>query len=276
MFEKCYALSVSMAAHKALIYEVLTAPKPGLVDRFSNGAHRDMDVFSFVDSAEELLPYLYFCAKNGVELRERPEQLLALLRPAGLEAEKAMLEATRGVNTHKGAIFSMGLFCAAAGACGEKASAEDICLMAGRIAAPITADFKESDAAPVTVGEKLHAAKGIAGIRGEAAAGFPSLRETAIPAMRKALEEYENINDAAVITLAALILRAEDTTFIKRCEGRNPRPYLEIIENALFSDEPIKLLTDADKIWSKEGLSAGGCADLLSLTLFLFFLLGKE
>lgn len=276
MFEKCYASSVAMAAHKALIYEVLTAPKPGLVDRFSNGAHRDMDVFSFVDSAEAILPYLYFCAKSGVELSENPERLLALLRPAGLEAEKVMFEATRGVNTHKGTIFSMGLICAAAGACGETASAEDICLMAGRIAAPVTADFTKSDTAPVTAGEKLHVTKGMTGIRGEAAAGFPSLRETALPAMGKALGEAGNINDAAVLTLAALILRAEDTTFIKRCDGRDPQPYLEIIENALSSDEPIKSLADADRLWSKEGLSAGGCADLLSLTLFLYFLLGKE
>jgi len=276
MFENEFAASVAISAHKALIYEVLAAPKPGLVDRFGSGAHKDMDVFSFVDSAEAILPYLYLCAKTGVEQSERPELLLGMLRPAGVEAEKAMFEATGGVNTHKGAIFSMGIICAAAGVCGEKASAEDICLMAGRIAAPVTADFAESDLAPQTAGEKLHAAEGLNGVRGEAAAGFPSLRETALPAMRKALNEGVSINDAAVLTLAALVLRSEDTTFIKRCAGRDPSPYLKSVENALASDKPTEALQETDRLWSEAGLSAGGCADLLALTLFLHFHLKEQ
>jgi len=275
MFGNRFAAAIAMAAHKALIYEVLTAPKPGLVDRFGSGAHKDMDVFSFVDSAEAILPYLYLCAKTGVEQRENPELILGLLRPAGIEAEKAMLGATGGVNTHKGAIFSMGLICAAAGVCGDGASAEDICLMAGRIARPVTADFGKSDLAPVTAGERLHASRGLEGVRGEAAAGFPSVRETALPAMKRALAEGRSINDAAVLTLAELILRSEDTTFVKRCAGRDPAAYLQSVENALAADEPIKALLDADRLWSADGLSAGGCADLLALTLFLCFHLEK-
>ena len=271
MFENSFASAVAMAAHRALIYEVLTAPKPGLVDRFGSGAHEDMDVFSFVDSAGAILPYLYHCAKTGQEFKAEPANLLKKLRPAGLEAEKAMLEATGGVNTHKGAVFSMGLICAAAGVCGETASAEDICIMAGRIAAPATEDFAASDAAPETAGERLHASAGLCGVRGEAAAGFPSIRETALPAMREALKAGKSINDAAVLSLAKLILRAEDTTFIKRCAGRDPRPYLESVEKALTAENPIEALAETDRLWSAAGLSAGGCADLLALTLFLHF-----
>ena len=103
-------------AVRALLYEVTTTPKPGLVDRRNSGSHRDMDVFTFMDSAAALYPYFEACTRTGRETAEQPApETFAALRPLGCEAEGEMLDATGGVNTHKGAVFSVGIVCAALG-----------------------------------------------------------------------------------------------------------------------------------------------------------------
>ena len=108
--------TVARLACQALLYEVAATPKPGLVDRENSGSHRDMDVFTFLSSASALTPYFARCAQIGRETRDLPaEQTFAQLRAPGMLAEGQMLHATDGVNTHKGAIFSMGILCGALG-----------------------------------------------------------------------------------------------------------------------------------------------------------------
>ena len=103
-------------AARALMYEVCTTPKPGLVDRHNNGSHRDMDLFTFLDSTAALLPYWHQAVSIGQETAGLlPEETFARLREAGLAAERAMFRATGGVNTHKGAVFSLGCVLGAAG-----------------------------------------------------------------------------------------------------------------------------------------------------------------
>ena len=103
-------------AVRALLYEVTTTPKPGLVDRRNSGSHRDMDVFTFMDSAAALYPYFEVCARTGRETAEQPApETFAALRPLGREAEGEMLDATGGVNTHKGALYSFALLLSALG-----------------------------------------------------------------------------------------------------------------------------------------------------------------
>ena len=113
----CTAETIGHLAWKALIEEVVTTPKPGLVDLYSNGAHTDMDVDTFRRSAEALRPFFAFMAERGIQEQGSPEELFRSLRGTGMEAEKAMYGATGGVNTHKGIIFTFGVFCAAAGRC---------------------------------------------------------------------------------------------------------------------------------------------------------------
>jgi len=106
---------VGNLALTATLYEVSAAPKPGLVDPFSRGAHSDMDYFTFLASAAALAPFFVDFARIGAEFAGESPGLLAELRKLGIEAEKSMYAATQGINTHKGLIFSMGLACAAAG-----------------------------------------------------------------------------------------------------------------------------------------------------------------
>ena len=267
-----YAGHIALSAHKALLYEALTAPKPGLVDRFDSGAHSDMDIFTFVDSAESLLPYFYRCACAGIEHGTADAALFKTLRAYGLEAERDMLKATCGVNTHKGAILSLGIICAAAGALGSGASSDDICLAAGKIAQPLLDDFKHIDPKDPSYGERQYLEKGRTGIRGEAASGFPQVCKHALPYFRDLLESGLNMNDAALLVLARLILTTDDTTLIKRCGEENLPEVRKQIASVLLCEDMKKELSILNNDWSESGISAGGCADLLGITLFFIFL----
>ena len=113
------ARETARLACQALLYEVAATPKPGLVDRANSGSHRDMDFFTFQASAAALWPYFETCARIGMETRDlAPEETFSRLRAPGMVAEGEMLRATGGVNTHKGAIFSLGILCAALGRMG--------------------------------------------------------------------------------------------------------------------------------------------------------------
>jgi len=109
--------SVAALAVRALLYEVNTTPKPGLVDRNNCGSHKDMNTFTFLNSAAALWPYFHQCAKTGyysTETGSAPAEVFSSLRKHGRAAELTMYHATGGVNTHKGAVFSLGIICAAA------------------------------------------------------------------------------------------------------------------------------------------------------------------
>ena len=96
-------MHISSLAMKSMIYEVAVSPKPGLVDRFNSGAHKDMDFFTFIDSSMIFMDYFYKCTMTGIEFKEEDYSLLLKsIRPLGIEAEKKMFAATNGINTHKG------------------------------------------------------------------------------------------------------------------------------------------------------------------------------
>ena len=111
---------IAHLATQALQAELDTTPKPGLVDKDNNGAHRDMDHALMQLSINTLHPYFVRLALLGFA-DTLPSH--TVIRDAGIEAEKAMLAATNGVNTHKGALFSMGLAVVAAAYEEKKAAA---------------------------------------------------------------------------------------------------------------------------------------------------------
>ena len=100
---------VAKLATKALLYEVSISPKAGLVSRLSNGSHKDMDFYTFIDSALSLDNYFSECFIYGQENDFYSPSFFKNLRDLGKKAEKDMYQATNGVNTHKGTIFSMGI-----------------------------------------------------------------------------------------------------------------------------------------------------------------------
>ena len=266
-------------ALRGLLDEVCTTPKPGLVDRANSGSHRDMDIFTFTASAAALAPYLRRCVEIGQQTQQlSPEQTFHALRKAGIQAEQAMFAATGGVNTHKGAIFTMGTVCGALGRlwtpeapCREPAAIARAC---GEMAAQaMEADFAAMAAAPapMTVGQQLYREYGMKGIRGEVADGLPSVLRVGLPALERALAAGKSRNDAAAVTLLYLIAQVDDTNMIARGGMALAAEAREQVRR-LLEREPLpepEEIARLDQEFIHRRLSPGGCADLLAVTLFL-------
>lgn len=261
-------------AQQALLYEVGITPKPGLVDRRNNGSHRDMDFFTFQRSAVALYPYFEECVRIGRTTRNAPPtETLKALRLPGRRAEAAMGKATGGVNTHKGAIFSLGLLCGALGRLERPQwkEPEQVLSLCSQMAADLMKDFEIPGN---TVGYQLYQTYGITGIRGQAAAGYPAVSQIALPRLEQGLERGLSINDAACAALLALIAHTEDTNMIHR-GGRELAVKKAAQVAALLDQEPFpckEKLEALDDSFIADNLSPGGCADLLAMTLMLWFL----
>ena len=265
-------------AYSALTQELSTTPKPGLVDRNNAGSHRDMTPRHFFASATALRPYFHKFAEQGFLTRDdAPAATFDAIRPLGLEAEQAMLKATGGVNTHKGAIFSLGVLCAAAGRLGPDSWNMDA-LLAETVA--MTKGLVEKDFAGITpenaktAGERLFAKHGITGIRGQAEQGFPAVKNVGMPTLMEGLRSGLSLNDAGCAALLHLLAEAEDTNLIKR-GGVEKAKAVQMQIQELLKETPFpakETILALDRQFIEENLSPGGSADLLAITYFLYFL----
>ena len=284
-----YADDTAMTACRALLYEVMATPKPGLVDRAGTGAHEDMDIFTFETSALALLPYFRRFVSYGIENAHlEPEALLTGIRSVGREADLAMLRATGGINTHKGAIFSVGILCVALGwlyGTGKAWEGESLSDTARRIACDVMRELRGLSASGeekrrLTHGERLYLEHGTGGIRLEAARGFPTLFESALPALEDLLGRGFSLNDAGILTLMKILAETEDTSLISRC-GYDRAGYYrekagrlwETFKDAQPGDPAyLEALEEMDREMVRDHASPGGSADLLAMTYFLHFL----
>ena len=273
--EDC-AAAASLAC-RALLYEVLTTPKPGLVDRSGSGSHDDMDVFTFASSASVLYPYFEKCARIGAEGAGKgaPETFKALRLP-GRMAEGAMLRATGGVNTHKGAIFSLGILCAAAGRLGPAGWRADALLGA---CADLTRGLCERDRAAAAAREDTHGAQayrryGAPGVRGEAERGFPAAREAGLPKLREGYAAGLGPDGAGSAALIALMARGGDTNILYR-GGTEAQEFVERRAGEILEKESLPSRETAE-LFGREltlrHLSPGGSADMLALCFLADFL----
>ena len=268
---------IAATACLALEKEVTTTPKPGLVDENNSGAHRDMEIGHFFASIQALRPYFQRFAMEGYLTREQDAtEVLRRLRPMGMEAEKAMLRATGGVNTHKGAIFSIGLLCAAAGRLSPECwSPNALCAAIAAMAAGVTQELAGITANSAgTAGERIYAAHGISGVRGQAEAGFPAVLETGLPVLQRGLAQGLSLNDAGCAALLHLLSVTDDTNLIHRSDRQTQLQVKQTVASLLAEDPyPNKAVTQQlDREFIRKNLSPGGSADLLAATYFLHFL----
>jgi triphosphoribosyl-dephospho-CoA synthase len=256
-------------ASDCLALEIDTWPKPGLVSHIDNGSHRDMDAPLLRRSAAVLAPYFARLAEAGAE-----GAAMDRLRMIGIEAEAAMLAATRGVNTHRGAIFGLGLLCAAAGLRGAGLARPDDRLgdIVRRHWAQAIADGPVVLHSHGTRAARLH---GAPGARGEACAGFPSVYDLGLPALKDATAitpfDAEAIRVHAIF---ALIAGIRDTNLLYRggAEGLAfaRASAAEFMRFGGIARPGWRL--DAAFIHAefvKRRLSPGGAADLLAMSLFV-------
>ena len=262
-------------AVQSLIREVMTTPKPGLVDLRNNGSHTDMTVKTFERSAYALEDYFLQCMETGKKNAVASYgELLSSLRNAGKAAELRMYDATGGVNTHKGAIYSFGILCGSIGRIWTPERPIPDVSVLFREATNIARVALESDfskASHITAGERIYTELGITGIRGEAASGFASVYETALPAYRALRESGFDPNSSGVITLIHLIARIDDTTLYNRGGKQALRFAKEYAKKVLAEEKypKLKRIEQMDDEFIQRNLSAGGSADLLAVTYFI-------
>ena len=277
------AATAAQQAVRALLYEVTTTPKPGLVDRRNSGSHTDMDSFTFMSSAAALYPYFEACAKVGRETMDRPApETFAALRPLGCEAEGEMLDATGGVNTHKGAVFSIGITCAALGRlnraewCDPARVLQEVAAMTMGLTQRDLADVTTKNA--VTAGQKLYAQYGITGIRGQVEAGLPVVLHHGLPVLENGLKLGYDINRAGCAALLEILVHSTDTNMIARSSRERQLAWVarvkELLVQTPYPDE--EALVELDDQFIAENLSPGGSADLLALTYLLHFFKTEE
>lgn len=266
---------ISRLAVQSLLCEVYATPKPGLVDQNNSGSHKDMDLMLFLRSAGALWPYFRRCAKIGLA-GGAPSDVFALLRQAGLEAEQVMLRATGGINTHKGAIFALGILCGAV-AMLPPDRWEDPAAVSAQAAALahglIEKDFG-SMGDPVTEGEKLFDQYDITGARGQAEAGFPAALHVGLSVLEYGLSKGLSFNDSLCATLLHIMTADYDTNLIKRGGIATCKQIQSALQTLLQAD-PLpgpEIIAELDQAFIRKNLSPGGSADLLSATCFFYFL----
>ena len=261
--------AIAAAATDCLLLELETWPKPGLVSHIDRGSHSDMDVDTFRSSAISIVPYFEALAAAGARGGGMTQ-----LRIIGLEAEAAMLEATSGINTHRGAIFGLGLLCAAAGARadGRTMPAESLGAAVSRLWAEGILD------GPVLLrshGSEARRRFGAGGARLEAATGFPSIYKVGLPALRSAALKMPDDGEAARVEACfALIASLEDTNLLHRggpagleFARRAARRFLD--KGGVAAPDWRERARAVHDSFMTRRLSPGGSADLLAMTLFV-------
>ncbi|WP_458699752.1 triphosphoribosyl-dephospho-CoA synthase [Sulfurospirillum sp. 1307] len=249
-------LELSNLCHKALIKEVELTPKPGLVDKNNNGSHKDMNLSTFYKSADAIKPFI----EKFVNANDFNE-----LRKIGQECEKAMFEATSGVNTHKGMIFSLAVI---SNAFYRVKKFDKLQNEIKKLCKDLYKDFSDVKN-PKTNGERFYKETKNLGIRGEAMSGYATIFEKSLPFYEKKLKLYGE-DTALKMTLLYLMSFIDDTTVFARggLEGlafvKNESKKILHVENL----DANLLVLDSKMI--EKNLSAGGSADLLALTWLIY------
>lgn len=261
-------------AAEALYREIRLTPKPGLVDRVNCGAHKDMDFALFMSSIAAIAPWFSTFFNVGRETaRLAGPQTLRALRPTGLACEQAMFNATGGVNTHKGGIFSLGLLCAAAGRLTqrqENLTQRSLCEECSAICTGIVERELNNRGVAKTKGEQQFKSYGFTGARGEAESGFATVRHAGLPHFETALRRGASEDEALLRMLLGLMASNPDTNLVSRggTKGLNyARRYARRILTVkhLTPEKLINALTNMDVQFIRRNLSPGGSADLIAV-----------
>lgn len=267
---------IAHLATQALQAELDTTPKPGLVDKDNNGAHRDMDYALMQRSIHTLHPYFVQLALLGCA-DALPTH--TAIRDIGIEAEKAMLSATNGVNTHKGALFSMGLAVVAAAHEERKIAAneeqilkernggEDVLVSLQTTIKALAASFPDTSGTHGSKAKLL--SKGTTAIKGaldNAREGYEMLFAEWLPFYIERRKEHDAYTPHK--TLLRIMCDLDDTNVIYRTDLATAEEVKQEAR-ALLDSFSKAALKDMDRRYTARNISPGGAADMLSLTIFI-------
>lgn len=257
-------------AMQVLIDEADLSPKPGLVDRRGNGAHRDLHLGLMHDSARSLWPTFSAMAEAAQAEGQVSQALREAVGRLGREGETEMLRVTNGVNTHRGAIWALGLLTAAAALEGNT-SATAIAMSAAALA---QLDDPAAPHNPNSHGARVCRRYGVPGAREQAQQGFPAVIVHGLPQLLASRREGAGEQNARLDALLAIMSQLTDTCVLHRAglEGlsrmqQGARAVLDVGGAASLAGR--RQLRELDRDMLALNASPGGAADLLAATLFL-------
>lgn len=279
--EQFNAEEIADLAVKSLLYEVSISPKAGLVSRLSNGSHSDMNFYTFINSALSLRNYFSECFKHSEKYDMKKENFFLNLRELGKKAEKEMLIATDGINTHKGTIFSMGILIAVLSACMKEKkflSLEDLVNEIKKLSKPLELELGLN--IENTNGEKIFKKYGIKGARGLALSGYDIVLTDGLKKLYSFLD-YLDLETSCILLLFYYMSVLDDTNIINRS---NMETLIEVQKESTkifkkyvnLKDTAFLIKEDMEKLNQKfvaKNISPGGSADLLILTIFMYFIM---
>ena len=268
------SIQYARCVEEAMNNEVMTTPKPGLVDANNNGSHADMTVETFLSSSKALFPWFKRFFEDGA--RYDPQDVANMfyqLRLDGIEAEKTMYNVTNGINTHKGMIFSFAIICGALG-----------CHFAQKLDIPERSSVLQTAAELGKRSIGVHKTKfggqsKTFGARKEAATGFLTVTSVGYPNLLNYMNSGFNLNDASILSLLSLIAVTEDTNVLRRSTEETCiflKNRAKNIVRIATKDNLHELTRRLDEECMKLNISPGGSADLLAISLFLWILKEKE
>lgn len=258
-------------AVEALIDEADLSPKPGLVDRRGSGAHTDLHLGLMHASALSLWPCFKAMADAALAHGQINQALREDLGRIGRDGEAQMLRVTAGVNTHRGAIWAMGLLTAAAALKADAVKPEEVAMRAARLALLNDHQAPSNDDSH---GAKVCRLYGVRGAREEAQLGFPAILQLALPQLQRSREAGAGEQNARLDALLAIMTTLTDTCVLYRAGmtglgdmQRGARLVLEAGGSACLDGR--RRLLELDRDMLRLRASPGGAADLLAASLFL-------
>ena len=261
-----FAGDVARLAVRSLHIELCLYPKPGLVSLVDNGSHDDMGALTFMRSLFSLRHYFKKICLAG--LNDAP---FARLKQLGIDAEAAMLKATRGINTHRGAIFSLGLLCATAG----RARAQGTPLTPAALRACMLMRWGEelamhaASSAGLSNGLRVAARYAASGAREEGALGLPSVFEIGVPALQASRARGASMTHARIDALFTLMAHISDSNVYHRAGPQGAQTvrthaqrFIDLggTANAGWHAQALA----SHQMFVRQRLSPGGAADLLA------------
>jgi triphosphoribosyl-dephospho-CoA synthase len=261
---------IARAAVRALYEELCAYPKPGLVSLVDSGSHTDMDASTFLRSISSLRGYFREIANGGMGNAGLDE-----LRRSGCEAESRMLKATGNINTHRGAVFTLGLLAAAAGHMVSRRES----VKGDRLSHVVRERWGDEillsgPLDPHSHGTLVGVRYGVAGAREEAAAGFPHVFNVGLPILGDALSKGVDYDAAVIQTFFGLMAVLPDNNLLFR-GGEQGLTYAQAAARLFLEGGGVyrKNWQDHARIIHHEfiarNLSPGGSADLLAASLFV-------
>mgnify|MGYP000011437619 FL=1 len=265
------AESLADLAVEALIDEADLSPKPALVDRRSSGAHDDLHLGLMHASALALWPAFKEMAEAALSIGEIGQPLREAIGRIGREGEAAMMRTTNGVNTHRGAIWALGLLVTAAALDPDDLSPAGLGLRAGCLA---LIEDRHASSHTQSHGAQVARKYGAMGAREQAQMGFPAVTQSGLVQLKRSRARQSGEQNARLDALLAIMTELSDTCVLYRAGEQGLQTMQQGAQRVLDAGGSATLsgrraLHELDQQLLRLNASPGGAADLLAACLFI-------